>query len=144
MTTNFDLFMVGEVPSKGHPPYHEVLRPTRLGDRYVGRYSEDLFVSHILETADTTEKKAARDARIASGEQEPVPTIGSEVHAKASAKTLADCQLISRAGRPIIKVHGCVGDSEPLVWAKSGYRKLLHFTPGYAVSSRASGQIVRT
>lgn len=129
VTTNFDMLLTGPTPwsnPEGRPPYEEVLRTSNS----TNKYSRDEIVESHLRGENIDSENATESTETDAG--------------------LFNCSnLCYTKYRPIIKLHGTIAANgsinqkdlilsddivdRALVWTRSGYRKLLHQTPGYAL-----------
>jgi hypothetical protein len=105
LTTNFDTLLLGPTPWSHAEdfPYAQVLRGNIGATGNTSFSADEMIAAHVTEFQDDI------------------------YNSRASVET--------KLGKPIIKLHGsCQMNSSEraLVWTRTGYRKLLHHTPGYA------------
>lgn len=105
LTTNFDTLLLGPTPWSHAEdfPYAQVLRGNIGANENTTFSADEMIAAHVTEF------------------QEDIYSNRVSVHTKLN--------------KPIIKLHGsCEMNSaeRSLVWTRTGYRKLLHHTPGYA------------
>lgn len=125
VTTNFDMLLTGPTPwsnPDGRPPYEEILRTSIR----TNKYSRDVIVEKHMK-GDENESEIENDSGF-----------------------FQCSNLCYTKYRPIIKLHGTIETNNSgmilnrglqsvdtvdraLVWTRSGYRKLIHQTPGYAL-----------
>lgn len=111
------MLMMGETPWHESRSYADILRPQANNENET-HFSVDEFVKGYIEADKLNTMDGINNE----------DTSDSPTYDKAS--TISG--IISRKNRPIIKIHGSLDTSNALVWTRTGYRRLLHFTPGYA------------